>query len=301
MVSLAPRSKPFETKLEISFAVHSASSRERDWRTGCFSLIVAGNLQETPHALPHDSPDACARRRYGGEFHDRDRSDDRLHRHAADCWPARRIAALQLGVRGVPFDADRHHGGVRQARRSHRPQDGHAGRHRDLPLWLDPVRIRVVDAVADRLQARAGHRRGRGSADRHDHRRRPLCGARAGQDSGLVGQRLGGVGGPWTARRRPHHPVFFLGLDLLDESADRRARRGRILGLPARKERPRPRQNRPSERRHFHRRHRRHHGRPDRALDVRPARNRAHHPGRGGCGRAVRPAGAAISGADDFA
>ena len=67
------------------------------------------------------------------------------------------------------------------------------------------------------------------------------------------------------------------------------------------KTRPRPRQNRPSERRHIHGRHRRHHGRPDRALDVRPARNRAHHPGRGGCGRAVRPAGAAISGADDFA
>ena len=42
---------------------------------------------------------------------------------------------------------------------------------------LDLMRVRLVDAVADRLPARAGHRRGRGSADRHDHRRRPLFGA----------------------------------------------------------------------------------------------------------------------------
>ena len=42
---------------------------------------------------------------------------------------------------------------------------------------------------------------------------------------------------------------------------------------------PRPRPDRPSERRHFHRRDRRHHGRSHRALDLRPARDRAHHPG----------------------
>ena len=53
---------------------------------------------------------------------------------------------------GVPFDADRHHRGVWQARRSRRPQIGDAGRDRGrLSLWLDPMRICVVDAVADRL------------------------------------------------------------------------------------------------------------------------------------------------------
>ena len=181
------------------------------WRKGGLSVKVTGNLPRNPHDLPDDSPAACARRRYGGEFHDRDRSDDRLDRHAADRRPARRPAALQLGVRGVPSDADRDHRGVRQALRSRRPQDGHAGRDRDLPLWLDPVRIRVVDAVADRLPARAGHRRGRGSADRHDHRRRPLFGARAGEDPGLAGQRLGAVGGPWAARPAASSSSIFPG------------------------------------------------------------------------------------------
>ena len=37
------------------------------------------------------------------------------------------------------------------------------------------------------------------------------------------------------------------------------------------------------------------------AFDLGPARNRAHHSRRIGCGRAVRPAGAPLSGADDFA
>ena len=67
---------------------------------GAFShLKVAGNLPRSPHALPDDSPHAGARRRDGGEFHDRDRSDDRLDRHAADRRAAWRLAALQLGVR----------------------------------------------------------------------------------------------------------------------------------------------------------------------------------------------------------
>ena len=37
--------------------------------------------------------------------------------------------------------------------------------------------LRVVDAVADRLPARPGRRRGLGPAGRDDHRRRPLFGA----------------------------------------------------------------------------------------------------------------------------
>ena len=163
------------------------SSRDRDWRKRAFSLKGRGNLPRSPHALPDDSPSAGARRRNGGEFHDRDRSDDRLDRHAADRRAAGRLAALQLGVLGVPVDSDRDHRGVRQAGRSRRPQDGHAGRDRDLPLWLDLMRIRVVDAVADRLPAGPGHRRRRGPADRHDHRRRSLFGARAGEDPGLAG------------------------------------------------------------------------------------------------------------------
>ncbi len=238
------------------------------WRKDGFSGIVTGNLPRIRDESRHDSPNACARRRYGGEFYDRDRSDDRIHRHAADRRPARWTAALQLGVRGVPSDADRHHRGVRQALRSRRPQESDAGRDRSLPLWLDFVRIRVVDAVADRLPAGSGHRRGRGPADRHDHRRRPLFGARARKDPGMAGERLGLVGSPWTTRRRPHHPVFFLGLDLLDEPADRRARRSRVLGLFARKASSWPRQDRSLKRRLFHRRHRRDHGRSHRAFDL---------------------------------
>src|SRR6185437_14715580 len=46
MAPLAPGRKPFVTKFEIKLsAPRPASSRERDWRTGCFSLIVAINLQ----------------------------------------------------------------------------------------------------------------------------------------------------------------------------------------------------------------------------------------------------------------
>ncbi len=205
--------------------------------------MVTGNFPRTTDDSPHHSPHACARRRYGGEFYGRDRSDHRFHRHAADRRPTRRPAALQLGVRGVPADADGDHRGVRQARRSRRPQAGDARRHRGLSCRLDLMRICMVDAVADRLPAGAGHWRGRRSADRHDHRRRPLFPARAGKNPGLACKRLGGVGDPGPPGRRPHHPVFFLGLDLLDESADRRPCCGRVLGLFARKERPRPRQN----------------------------------------------------------
>ena len=106
--------------------------------------------------------------------------------------------------------------------------------------------FRVAHAVADRLLAGSGHRRGRGSADRHDHCWRPLFGARAGVNPRLARQCVGVVGDPRTARRRAHHPVFSLGLDLRDEFADWRARCGRLLGLFARKGRPRSRQNRPS-------------------------------------------------------
>ena len=61
------------------------------------------------------------------------------------------------------------------------------------------------------------------------------------KDPGLAGQRLGAVGDPRAAGRRPHHPVFLLGLDLLDEPADRRARRRRVLGLSCTKRRVRGR------------------------------------------------------------
>ena len=146
-----------------------------------------------------------------------------------------------------------------------------AGRDRSLPVWLDLMWICVVDAVADRLPAGSGHRRGRGSADRHDHCWRPLFGARAGENPRLAGQCVGVVGDPRTARRRAHHPVFFLGLDLLDEFADWRARCGRLLGSISTK--------RAStvaagidhlSAGHIHRRHRRHHGRSDRAFDLGP-------------------------------
>ena len=45
------------------------------------------------------------------------------------------------------------------------------------------------------------------------------------KDPGLAGERLGVVGGARAARRRAHHPACFLGLDLLDQPADRRGRR----------------------------------------------------------------------------
>ena len=61
--------------------------------------------------------------------------------------------------------------------------------------------------------------------------------------SGLAGERLGAFGRPRAVGRRPHHPAFLLGVDLLDEPADRRPRGGRLLGLSPRKERPRPREN----------------------------------------------------------
>ena len=62
------------------------------------------------------------------------------------------------------------------------------------------------------------------------------------------GQRSGGwLASVWAlsavlraAGRRPNHPqVLFLGLDLLDELTDRRARCGRVLGLSAREAGPR--------------------------------------------------------------
>ena len=62
----------------------TASSRKRDLAKGRFSLKRAGNLPRIADDSPRNSPSARARRRHGGEFHDRDRSNDRLDRHAAD-------------------------------------------------------------------------------------------------------------------------------------------------------------------------------------------------------------------------
>src|ERR1700721_4686412 len=76
------------------------------WRNDGLSAKVTGNLPRIPDDSLRDSPSARARRRHGGQFHGRDRSDHRFYGHAADRWPAWRLAALQLGVRGIPAVAD---------------------------------------------------------------------------------------------------------------------------------------------------------------------------------------------------
>ena len=302
MVRLASRTGPSGADASLAFCRRGAgASRERDLAKGRLPLKVTCNLPRIADDPPYNSPTARARRRDGGEFHDRHRSDDRLDRHAADRRPARRPASLQLGVLGVPSDPDRDHRGVRQARRQRRSQDGDADRDRGLPRRLDPVRVRLVDAVADRLPAHSGRRRRRGPADRDDHRRRPLFRPRAGEDPGLARERVGAVGGARAVGRRPHHPAFLLGLDLLDEPADRGARRGGILGLSAREARPPRRQDRSLERWLVHHRYRRDHGRPHRVFDFGPVRDLSHHRGRGGRGRSVRDPGAPVSRADDLA
>ena len=50
----------------------------------------------------------------------------------------------------------------------------------------------------------------------------------AGGSGERQGERLGGLGGTRTDRRRLHHPRLVLAVDFLDQRADRRRRRGRL-------------------------------------------------------------------------
>ena len=58
-----------------------------------------------------------------------------------------------------------------------------------------------------------------------------------GKIQGYLVERLGDLGGRRTAGGRFDNPALFLGVDILDEPADRRPGRRRFLGLPAREHR----------------------------------------------------------------
>src|ERR1700761_3882018 len=89
-----------------------------------------------------------------------DRGDDRSDSHAARGRRTRWLRVLQLGVFGVSARAGRDHADLRKALGYVRPQAGADGGHRRVSGRLAAVRLRLVDAAADRVPRIAGIRRG---------------------------------------------------------------------------------------------------------------------------------------------
>ena len=151
--------------------------------------------------------------------------DHRGDRGAVDRQRPRRFRRVPLAVLGVPARAGGLGARLRQAGRHLRPQADHAVRHRAVPARIDPVRICLEHAGADRVPRRAGPRRRRRPADEHHHRRRYLHARRAGQGAGLSGQCLGDLRGGRPHPGRAVRAVPDLALDLPGEHPAVRAGR----------------------------------------------------------------------------
>ena len=116
----------------------------------------------------------------------------------------RRLLAVPVAVLDLPARPGGDGAGLREARRHLRAQADHPVRHRAVPARLDPLRLRLEHAGADRVPRGAGPRRRRRSCrsrsrssatstrSRSAPRRRatsPAC----GRSSSVVGPTLGGV------------------------------------------------------------------------------------------------------------
>ena len=213
----------------------------------------------------------------------------------------------QLG--GLPFYSwvfaaflahpDRDHRGVRQAVRFTGRRGSDAGRDRDLPLRLAALRVArsMPSLIVFRLVQGVGAGAVQPSAMTIVG---DLYPAHERGETGLAGQRLGAVGGAGASAGGLIIQyfcwawIFWMNLPIGVFAAAG-------FGSICTKSGSGRRQDRPFERRHLHRRHRRRHGRSDGVFDLGPAGDRTHHPGGCGRGRAVRAAGAPLAGADDLA
>ena len=106
-------------------------------------------------------------------------------------------------------------------------------RHRDLSGGLGARGLRVVDARDDRVPSDSGHRRGGDPAGHADHRRRPLSGARTRQGAGLSRERVGHRSRDRADGGRLHDSRPVVGVDLLDQRADRSRFGGRLHRVSA--------------------------------------------------------------------